>query len=159
MLFRTLIKEDIPAAVELLNLVFGDNYYSEEDIELNPANIVAIDEHNDMAGVRVCSIDLEAQTAHYKSIAIRPDMRGQSIGPEMAWMAEQKLKRLGINKAIAWSWIESPHSSSVRYLLKIGFKPIGFLKHPWAEEDYFCTGCKQKPCVCNALVMEKNLEG
>ena len=54
---------------------------------------------------------------------------------------------------VAHSWKESPNNSSMKYLEKLGFLPVG--EHPlfWSEVDYDCTRCGKPPCQCTATEM------
>ena len=99
-----------------------------------------------------------ADAAYFQSCFVDRACMGQGIGQRLARQAIADLRRIGARAIVAHSWKESPHDSSRRYLSRLGFVEVD--EHPgyWAEVDYLCSGCSQRPCVCTALEMVLDLE-
>lgn len=93
------------------------------------------------------------RAGYFQSCFLDPAVRGQRLGGRLGQMALDDLARCGARLAVAHSWKESPHNSSMRYLQRLGFTPVA--EHPryWAEVDYLCSGCNVKPCICTSIEM------
>jgi len=99
-----------------------------------------------------------AQAGYFQSCFVDPAMTGQGIGRRLALMALDDLRLCGARLAVGHSWKESPHNSSMRYLQRLGFRPVAEHPHYWAEVDYLCSGCTLRPCVCTAIEMIRPIE-
>ena len=98
------------------------------------------------------------QAGYFQSCFIDPAMTGRGLGRRLGLRALDDLRRCGARLAVAHSWKESPHGSSMRYLARLGFTPIAEHPHYWAEVDYLCSGCWLKPCICTAVEMVRPLD-
>lgn len=98
-----------------------------------------------------------AQAGYFQSCFVDPAQMGRGIGRRLGQRALDDLRRCGARLAVAHSWKESPHDSSVRYLSRLGFAAVA--EHPryWAEVDYLCSGCREPSCICTAIEMIRPL--
>lgn len=98
------------------------------------------------------------QAGYFQSCFVDPAVTGQGIGRRLGQRALDDLRRCGARLAVAHSWKESPHNSSMRYLQRLGFSAVA--EHPryWAEVDYLCSGCRVKPCICTSIEMIRTIE-
>ena len=92
------------------------------------------------------------KAAYFQSLFLSRDLQGQNWGPRLSQKSIDVFKKLGAEGIITHSWKESPNNGSLRYLEKMGFKPL--IEHPlyWFDVDYFCTH-DGKPCRCTAIEM------
>lgn len=92
------------------------------------------------------------QTAYFQSLFLSSDIQRQGWGPKLSQTSIDLFKKNKVQGIVTHSWKESPHNSSVRYLEKLGFKPI--IEYPlyWMDVDYICTR-DGKPCRCTAVEM------
>lgn len=97
-------------------------------------------------------------TAYFQSLFLAKDVQGQGWGGRLSMESMKRLRALGAQGIVCHSWKESPHNSSTRYLLKLGFELV--IEHPlyWAEVNYNCTRCLTPPCQCTAQEMYLDLE-
>lgn len=98
------------------------------------------------------------QTGYFQSLFIAADLQGQGWGGHLSRKALGLLREVGAKGVVCHSWKESPHNSSTRYLVKLGFQVIA--EHPlyWKDIDYNCTRCLKPPCQCTAQEMYLDLE-
>ena len=94
-----------------------------------------------------------ASAGYFQSCFVDPAVTGRGIGRRLGQRALDDLRRCGARLAVAHSWKESPHGSSMRYLTRLGFTPVTEHPHYWAEVDYLCSGCRLRPCICTAIEM------
>lgn len=92
---------------------------------------------------------------YFKSLFLDPSYRGQKLGPRLSAEAERRMWARGALAIVTHSWKESPNNSSTKYLTKMGFQVVGELPHYWAQVDYDCSGCHNRPCSCTAVEMIK----
>ena len=156
----------------------GNNYFNddsfEKQIQLSLKNnlncsFVLINEVNNIIGIRLTyapglwtndiktkyinnSIDLNS-VAYFKSLFIDPDYQKKGLGPLLSNKSIEVLKKMGATHILSHSWKESPNNSSVRYLEKWGFKPLGEISNFWFDIDYLCAGCNLKNCTCTSVEM------
>ena len=97
------------------------------------------------------------QVAYFKTLYIAKEYRGRGLGKMLSQQALEVLRKMGTRAIVCHSWLESPHNSSQKYLLKFGFKPVAHYPHYWADGSYDCTRCMPQPCCCSAVEMIKYL--
>jgi ribosomal protein S18 acetylase RimI-like enzyme len=99
-----------------------------------------------------------ADTGYFQSIFLSSRVQGQGWGGKLSSRALELLRKVGAKGVVCHSWKESPHNSSTRYLLKLGFAVVA--EHPryWQDVPYNCTRCLQPPCQCTAQEMYLDLE-
>lgn len=88
----------------------------------------------------------------FQSLFLSSEISGQGWGPKMSLTSLSALRRLGALAVVAQSWVESPYSSSRRYLERLGFKTVGFHPRYWYHLNYECPLCG-RPCLCTAEEM------
>ena len=93
---------------------------------------------------------------YFQTSFVDPAHRGRGIGPALARLALDDLRRAGARAVIAHAWKESPDDSARRYLSRLGF--VAVCEHPeyWVEVDYVCPRDGQ-PCRCTAVEMVLDL--
>lgn len=91
--------------------------------------------------------------AYFKSNFISKDFQGHGIGSNLAKLALDILKKHQYQAISCHSWLESPQSSSLRYLQKLGFIPIKKHEKFWQHIDYKCNSCWLDRCDCSAMEM------
>lgn len=94
---------------------------------------------------------------YFQSLFIHPDLTGQGWGPILSTHSLDQIKKAGAKGVLTHSWVESPNNSSRQYLSKLGFSEVKVHPLYWSKIDYDCSGCNQKPCVCTACEMLKDL--
>ncbi len=99
-----------------------------------------------------------AETAYFQSLFVSDSLRGQGWGGRLSRQALERLGEVGARGAVCHSWKESPHNSSTRYLLKLGFISIADYPLYWKDVHYNCTRCLKPPCQCTAVEMYLNLK-
>ncbi|MCB0384083.1 MAG: GNAT family N-acetyltransferase [Bdellovibrionales bacterium] len=169
------------AFLKFTDLNIGARYYSSEDFHKiydlschhgRSKSFVLVDRTSDQIfGVRVTYppprwLQLETvplytdkwnvppeSVAYFKSLFISSTLQGKGWGPRLSQASLQDLRAMECQAVVAHSWKESPNNSSMKYLEKLGFLPVG--EHPlfWSEVDYDCTRCGKPPCQCTATEM------
>lgn len=178
-------KEDISAIQRFTDREIGENYYSPEELHKVfersqiggvMCSLVLVDEDGEICGLRLTYPP--GQWAHGKGKGLRPDqwphllnetayfqslflsakVQGAGWGGKLSLQALAILWEVGAKGVVTHSWKESPHNSSTRYLLKLGF--VSVAEHPlyWAKLDYNCSRCLKPPCQCTAQEMYLDLE-
>lgn len=182
---RPLTAADVPAVSAFADRTIGDGYYPEASIlgYLARATVdgrttaYVAEAEGRIAGFRIVMPPgrweqgrgdgltpeawphpLEA-TAYFQSCFVDPDITGAGLGRRLAEAAFADLRALGARAVAVHSWKESPHDSSRRYLVRLGFTPVAEHPHYWRDVDYLCSGCRVRPCVCTAIEMILDLEG
>jgi ribosomal protein S18 acetylase RimI-like enzyme len=97
------------------------------------------------------------ETAYFQSLFLAPQLRGQGWGGRLSEESIHKLLQLGVSGVVCHSWLESPQNSSLKYLLKMGFKKIKTHPQYWSSLDYECVRCGKPPCLCTAEEMYLDL--
>lgn len=92
------------------------------------------------------------QTGYFQSLFIAEAHRGYGWGQRLSMASIESLKMLGARAVVCHSWDESPHDSSRKYLLKLGYQPVVSIPKFWMAIDYECIRCG-KPCQCTATEM------
>ena len=174
----------IPAAVLFTDQQIGKNYYSVAEMTENQKHSVAttgeitsfllLDSKEQIQGLRLAYP--AGNWAHGKGNRLRPDLwpflleesayfqslfiteaaRGFGFGPELSQLSLALFRKLGNHGVITHCWKESPENTSLKYLLKFGFKTV--IEHPlyWVDVDYVCTR-DGKQCRCTAIEMSYQL--
>ena len=158
----------------------GKNYYSPNDLrdvikrshkDGKCSSVLLVNESNEVLGIRLSYpqnqwLDLKSDSeifperwkiqknemAYFQSIFLSDTIQGQGWGKKLSTYSMDILRDMGAKAIVCHSWKESPHNSSMRYLEKLGFEPIGEHKNFWTEVDYVCVRCG-KPCLCTATEM------
>ncbi len=165
--------------LKFTNQFIGENYFNEKNfekqIELSTKNnlncsFVLTNKQAEIIGIRLTyapanwidqvktkyikneSINLDT-IAYFKSLFIDPNYQQKGLGPLLSNESIKILKNMGATHILSHSWKESPNNSSVRYLKKWGFEPIGEISNYWIDVDYLCTGCNLSNCTCTSVEM------
>lgn len=93
------------------------------------------------------------KVAYFKSAFIHPQLRGCGFGKKLALRSIESIKSLKAQAIVCHSHVESPENGSYMYLTNLGFKEVKTWPHFWANIDYLCATCEQKPCICTAKEM------
>ena len=93
-----------------------------------------------------------SQVGYFQSLFIADEYQGRGWGQRLSMASAENLKKLGATAVVCHSWDESPHNSSRKYLMKLGFVPLVSIPNYWKAIDYECTRCG-RPCVCTATEM------
>ncbi len=96
-----------------------------------------------------CGLDA---AAYFQTAFVDPAHRGQGVGRALAARAIDDLRAAGARAVVAHAWKESPDNSAVRYLTRLGFRPIVEYPDYWVEVDYRCPR-DGTPCHCTAVEM------
>ena len=182
---RALQAEDIAELVLFTDREIGANYYSPAEwqnifekslLKGKMFSLVLVDGENRVQGIRVSfppgnwqsgkgeglATHLwphgQAETAYFQSIFLRRSVQGQGWGGMLSSASIALLREHGSKGIACHSWQESPHNSSTRYLLKLGFTAIRELPGYWANVPYDCVRCLRPPCQCTAIEMYLDLE-
>ncbi|MBT3980663.1 MAG: GNAT family N-acetyltransferase [Bacteriovoracaceae bacterium] len=164
--------------VSFCDRTIGDNYYSTDDIgDIYRRSILGGRNCSFLAicdleivGIRFsyapnCWLDLplavtpdkwnveKPKVAYFKSLFIDPSFQCRGIGKSLSSMSIEMMKEMGARAIVCHSWLESPGSSSLKYLKSMGFSKVA--SHPkfWHHIDYQCVRCKPEKCVCTAIEM------
>ena len=90
------------------------------------------------------------ESAYFQSCFIQSAWSGRGVGRALSAASIRQMKLAGIPLVVAHSWKESPHNSSMRYLSRLGFRPIQEYPKYWSNIDYECS-LDGKPCQCTAI--------
>jgi ribosomal protein S18 acetylase RimI-like enzyme len=179
----TLTSDYFDQAIELANLVHGDNYLDLPSLlkmqqwsTINGINTNFIALENDkVVGLRLtysadqwpldkwCSPELwpvePANMAYFKCIAVDPNQQGNGIGPQLLNASINALKQQGALAGVAHLWQQSPGNGAVKYFTKAGGMMVKEHKNRWREnsinDGYVCTICDSL-CSCSAAEMVIN---
>ena len=182
MKIRPLKKEDLPQVKVFTDQMIGLNYFTllelEEAFQKSNKNgvmcsFLLVDGERIM-GLRLAyppgtwskgkgaklrpdlwDVPLE-QVAYFQSLFLAPEAQGQNWGPKLSEAAIEAFRSLGAKAIVTHAWKESPNNSSIRYLMKVGFKSVATHPDYWMDVDYECTR-DGKPCRCTAEEMIKYL--
>jgi len=94
-----------------------------------------------------------SKIAYFKSNFVSKKFQGKGIGSQLAKLSLDKLTKHNFEAIICHSWLESPQSSSLKYLQKLGFEPIKKHECFWYDIDYQCNSCQLEKCECSAMEM------
>lgn len=92
------------------------------------------------------------RVGYFQSLFLATEYQGHGWGQRLSMASIENLRKLGARAVVCHSWDESPHNSSRKYLLKLGFAPLISIPNFWKQIDYECTRCG-KPCLCTATEM------
>ena len=169
--------EFIPQIITLADREFGKGYCDTDSLKKwiqlnNPSySLGLIDEQKNLHGFRItfpagswlhfmgdkCATKLwnlpTEGVAYFKSIVISHQLQGLGWGPQLSKETIKVLTDISNTAIVCHSWKESPYNSSVRYLSKLGFRPIAEHKNFWSDANFFCSKCQTPPCQCTALEM------
>ena len=153
--------EFIPQVVELSDREFGKGYHTKDRLKKwiqsdgGEYSLVLMDEQKNLYGFRItfpagswlhlmkgkCETKLWNMTpesvAYFKSILISRQIRGQGWGSRLSEKTIKMLRDIKNTAIVCHSWKESPNNLSVRYLKKLGFKPIAEHKNFWSDMKLF----------------------
>ena len=90
------------------------------------------------------------KVAYFKSLFVADEFRGKGLGPQLTEASLKVLREIGAEAVLCHSWLESPETSSQRYLEKIGFELVSEWPKFWYPIDYQCTRCAPARCECTA---------
>lgn len=176
-------KEHSNGLIALSDKVIGKNFIQKKDLieffeeprSINKqCSLILLNHKNEILGARITFAPLnwtpsiikkslspqlfpQAGLAYFKTLIVDPSLQGLGWGPKLTKMSINYLKTLGATSAICHCWKESPENSAAKYLLKLGFNPIGEIKNFWQDIDYDCVVCMPKKCNCTAIEMKKEL--
>lgn len=181
---RRMAPTDATAVAALADRLIGDGYYPAETIladlersRVGDRALCYVAESNDrLVGFRItfppgqwssgrgtgltpaawpAPLD---RAGYFQSCFVDRSMTGHGIGRRLSSMALADLAECGAELVVGHVWKESPHNSSLRYVTRLGFRPVA--EHPryWAEVDYLCSGCRQRPCLCTAIEVIRPLD-
>lgn len=174
--------DDISAIKAFMNQGFGQNFYSEKELEkvLEKSKAHGLNASfgarvaGSLAGVRLTYAPgtwtkghralsphkwkiPENKAAYFKSLVVSEKFQKMGIGRSLSARSIEVLRQMGAQGILCHSWLESPGNSSQIYLQRMGFEQIQ--EHPnfWHEVDYECVRCGPRKCVCSAAEMIKYL--
>lgn len=186
LIIRPFLESDISLVKLFADQAIGQNYYSEVELlekqkqsiadnQLISSFVLYDQNENSVKGIRLAfppgrwsegkgaklRSDLWPysikETGYFQSLFLSQEVQGQGWGPKLSEESLKVFKKLGAKGIATHSWKESPNNSSVKYLTKMGFKPIIEHKNYWIDVDYVCT-YDGKPCYCTAIEMYKIIE-
>lgn len=180
---RLFQEKDILKVKKLTDREIGQDYYSVTELEKAYARSIkdgvncsfVLEENEMIVGIRLTyppgqwqrgkgsgltvhqwpfSLD---ETAYFQSLFMSQSWQNRGWGKALSMASIDQLKKLRTSGVVCHSWKESPHNSSQKYLLSMGFRLIK--EHPkyWYLVDYTCPRCG-KPCECTAQEMYLNLQ-
>ncbi len=183
---RPIRDSDLEAIKDFTDKEIGHGYYSNDELKSifrrsqkdgQMCSLLLEDTESNVRGIRISyppgqwehgkGVALKSElwphdqkdTAYFQSLFIASNSQGKGFGQQLSQKALLILREVGAKGVVCHAWKESPNNSSIRYLEKIGFKPVAEHKQYWRDVNYNCTLCKAPPCLCTAVEMYLDLQG
>jgi len=89
-----------------------------------------------------------------RSIGIKSKYRGSGLSDALLLhFQDYFVKKYNISLILVPAWSQGGYVPAKELLLRRGFKYLGDLTTPWADnKELQCPYCKKERCVCNAVV-------
>ncbi len=177
---RELMREDLENVRRFADINIGQNYFSSEKLEkIYEASLkdghscsYVIADGRGIQGIRLTcqpgqwlerhhsqsphpelwKVPLST-AAYFQSLFISEEFQALGWGRRLSLASIESLRMSNAKAVVCHSWDESPGNSSRKYLDRLGFEAVISIPHFWQELDYDCSGCRKRPCVCNATEM------
>ncbi len=169
------------AAKQLLDLQFGVDYLTEQDLLLftqgKHIGWVACSTEGELIGISLVKLGTAASLAAElliekdwfvstfrdkepialrKHLAIAPQWQGKGIGKKLVQHGIEQLRQLNSSAIVSIVWKESAGKSLGKLLKNLGATPVrtiaGYWKSDSLEKQYDCPVCGLPPCSCSATI-------
>jgi len=96
------------------------------------------------------------------SLSVVEPHQGKGFGQMMTHFRVQWLMSKSCETILGVSWVSGKQHTSDRVFEKTGFHKVSrvteFYKNYAINHPFHCPGCKQQPCVCDAILYELDLK-
>lgn len=96
----------------------------------------------------------------YKTASTTRDYREHGLCTFFVRELEPIMRERGAKLIVATAWRTPEGVVPMRRILHdAGFEAVEEIKRLWNDLDMFCTGCKRRHCICDAVFYAKRLDG